>query len=89
MTGVQTCALPILALILADALAPDPSPWCLSAIRRPRTTPSDAATTYLVDLVDPATAEVRAVPSLAAYHQTRCPAPAALAGDPSLSVSTR
>ncbi len=81
--------LPDLALILADALAPDPSPWCLSAIRRPRTTPSDAATTYLVDLVDPATAEVRAVPSLAAYHQTRCPAPAALAGDPSLSVSTR
>jgi len=68
--------LPDLALILADALAPDPSPWRLSAIRRPRTGPSDEATTYLVDLVDLATAEVRAVPTLAAYHQTRRPAPA-------------
>jgi len=53
-----------------------PPPWHLSAIRRPRTAAADGATTYLVDLVDPATAEVRAVPTLAAYHQTRCPAPA-------------
>jgi len=74
--------LPDLALILADALAPDASPWRLSAIRRPRTAPSDAATTYLVDLVDPATAEVRAVPTLAAYHQTRCSAPAPQASLP-------
>jgi len=82
--------LPDLALILADALAPDPSPWRLSAIRRPRTAPSDAATTYLVDLVDPATAEVRAVPTLAAYHQTRCPAPApTLAPPSSLPLPTR
>ncbi len=31
--------LPDLTLILADALAPDPSPWRLSTIRRPRTAP--------------------------------------------------
>jgi len=80
--------LPDLALILADALAPDPSPWRLSAIRRPRTAPSDGATTYLVDLVDPATAEVRAVPTLAAYHQTRHPDGALTAGA-SLPAPTR
>jgi len=80
--------LPDLALILADALAPDPSPWRLSAIRRTRTAPSDEATTYLVDLVDPATAEVRAVPTLAAYHQTRHPDGALTAGA-SLPAPTR
>jgi len=80
--------LPDLALILADALAPDPSPWRLSAIRRTRTAPSDGGVAYLVDLVDPATAEVRAVPTLAAYHQTRHP-DGALAAGASLPAPTR
>jgi len=81
--------LPDLALILADALAPNASPWRLYAIRRPRTAPSDRATTYLVDLVDPATAEVRAVPTLAAYHQARRPAITARAAQASLPRPTR
>ncbi len=76
--------LPDLALILADALEPDPSPWRLHAIHRTRPALSHGSDgggssdgdTYLVELVDPATADVRLALTLAAYHQARCPAPA-------------
>jgi len=83
--------LPDLALILADALEPDPSPWRLHAIHRTRPAPSHGGSdgdgdTYLVELVDPATADVRLALTLAAYHQARRPAPAPLS---SLPLPTR
>ncbi len=80
--------LPDLALILADALEPDPSPWRLHAIHRTRPAPSHGSDgggssdgdsdgdTYLIELVDPATADVRLALTLAAYHQARRPPPA-------------
>jgi len=81
--------LPELALILADALEPDASTWRLHAIHRTRTLPTNGGNAYLVELVDPATAEVRAVPTLAAYHQARRPAITARAAQASLSRTTR
>ncbi len=75
-----------LARILADAVDPadsaDPA-WRLHALHRTGPTPTgaDGPLAYLIELVDPATAEVRTVPSLAAYHRLQgCadPAPAAV-----------
>jgi len=65
--------LPDLAPILADALDPDASPWHLHAIHRTRSAPASPTDTYLIELADPATAEVRSVPTLAAYHHARRP----------------
>ena len=91
-TALGTLTLPELARILADAAAPadpaDPadaaSPaWLLHAIHRTGPTPTGAEEplAYLIELADPATAEVRTAPSLAAYrHLQGCadPAPAAV-----------
>jgi hypothetical protein len=62
-----TLTLPEQAQILADEPdAPGPA-WRLQAIHRvgPVTTGADVA--YLIELADPATGEVRTVPSRAAY----------------------
>ncbi len=71
--------LPDLARLLADAADPAADPaWRLHALHRtgPDASGSDAvgapdaaaADTYLVEFLDPATGEVRAVPSLSAYR---------------------
>ncbi len=58
--------LPDLAPLLAHALDPDGSAWRLHAIHRTLT--AGDTPTYLVEVVDPTTGEVRTAPSLAAYH---------------------
>jgi len=76
-TARGALTLPELARILADAVDPtdpaDPaSPaWLLHALHRTGPTPTGAEEplAYLVELADPATAEVRTAPSLAAYRQ--------------------
>ncbi len=45
--------------------------WLLHAIHRAGRRPPGAPGAYLIALADPATGEVRTVPSLAAYHQLR------------------
>ncbi len=77
--------LPELARILADAVDPADAAdaagpaWLLHAIHRTGPTPTgaDEGITYLVELADPATGEVRSAPSLAAYRRLQgCAAPA-------------
>jgi len=84
-TALGALTLPELARILADAVDPaDPADaagpaWRLHAIHRaaPLPTGADEGITYLVELADPATGEVRSAPSLAAYrHLQGCAAPA-------------
>jgi len=57
----------------APAARPDaPTPaWRLHALHRTSPPIADAGATYLVELADPATGEVRPAPSLAAYRQMR------------------
>jgi len=74
--------LPELARILVDAAAPADAAgpaWLLHAIHRTGPTPTGAEgpPAYLIELVDPATGEVRTAPSLAAYHHLRAATPAA------------
>ncbi len=85
--------LPDLARILADAVDPaDPADaagpaWRLHALHRaaPLPTGADEGITYLVELADPATGEVRSAPSLAAYrHLQGCADPAP--SDPALTA---
>ena len=89
-TAQGALTLPELARILADAVDPaDPTDaagpaWRLHAIHRaaPLPTGADEGITYLVELADPATGEVRSAPSLAAYrHLQGCadPTPASAA----------
>jgi len=70
--------LPDLARILADlATGPDTDgpAWRLHALHRASPPSAGTDATYLVELGDPATAEVRTAPSLAAYRHLRgCPA---------------
>ncbi len=85
-TALGTLTLPGLARILADAVDPadsadaaDPA-WRLHALHRTGPTPTDAEglLAYLIELADPATGEVRPVPSLAAYrHLQGCADPVA------------
>ncbi len=68
-----TLTLPELAQLLTnepDAASPGPT-WRLQAIHRAGRLPTGAGTAYLIELADPATAEVRTVPTLAAYHPLR------------------
>ncbi len=70
---IGTLTLPELAQFLADeqdAASPGPT-WRLQAIHRAGRLPTGAGAAYLIELADPATAEVRTVPTLAAYHQLR------------------
>ena len=89
-TAQGALTLPELARILADAVDPaDPTDaagpaWRLHALHRaaPLPTGADEGITYLVELADPATGEVRSAPSLAAYrHLQGCadPTPASAA----------
>jgi len=72
-----TLTLPELAQLLTDEPdAADPT-WSLHAIHRAGRMPRGAGIAYLIELADPATGEVRTVPSLAAYHQLRAAAPVA------------
>ena len=89
--GVMT--LSELARILADAVDPADSAdaagpaWRLHAIHRTGPTPTGAEEprAYLIELADPATAEVRTAPSLAAYrHLQGCADPAP--SDPALTA---
>jgi len=85
-TAHGALTLPELARILADAVDPADAAgpvWLLHAIHRTGPTPTGAEgpRAYLIELADPATAEVRTAPSLAAYRQLQgCadPAPAAV-----------
>jgi len=84
-----TLTLPDLALLLADADADASDPadsvdsaapaWQLHAIHHTGPMPSDADghVAYLIEVVDPATAEVRPALSLAAYRHLRAATPAA------------
>ncbi len=63
--------LPELAQILAAAQDAADVTWQLHAIHRAGRVPTGASVAYLIELADPATGEVRTVPSLAAYHQLR------------------
>ncbi len=65
--------LPELAPLLAAAQDADAGTWLLHAIHRAGRGPTGAAggVAYLIELADPATGEVRTVPTLAAYHQLR------------------
>ena len=76
-TDPGAISLPELAQLLA-ALPPsdDGAPWQLHAIHRaaaPDCSPGDLA--YLVEALDPATAEVRPFPSLATFLRARRPQP--------------
>ncbi len=63
--------LPELAQLLAAAQDAADVTWQLHAIHRAGRVPTGASVAYLIELADPATGEVRTVPSLAAYHQLR------------------
>jgi hypothetical protein len=65
--------LPELAQLLAAAQDATDVTWLLHAIHRAGRIPTGAAggVAYLIELADPATGEVRTVPSRAAYHQLR------------------
>jgi len=63
--------LPELAQLLTDEPDADGSSWHLQAIHRAGRMPTGAGVAYLIELADPATGEVRTVPTLAAYHQLR------------------
>jgi len=63
--------LPELAQLLAAAQDAAAGTWQLHAIHRAGRVPTGASVAYLIELADPATGEVRTVPSLAAYHQLR------------------
>jgi len=85
-TAQGALTLPELARILADAVAPADAAapaWLLHAIHRTGPTPTGAEEprAYLIELADPATGEVRPVPSLAAYRRLQGgadPTPAAV-----------
>ena len=92
-TALGALTLPELARILANAVDPaDPADaagpaWRLHALHRaaPLPTGADEGITYLVELADPATGEVRSAPSLAAYrHLQGCADPAP--SDPALTA---
>jgi len=74
-----TLTLPELAPLLAAEQDADAGTWLLHAIHRAgrRPTGDSGGITYLIELADPATGEVRTVPSLAAYHHLRPAAPVA------------
>ena len=63
--------LPELAQILAAAQDAADVTWQLHAIHRAGRVPTGASVAYLIELADPATGEVRTVPSRAAYQQFR------------------
>jgi len=65
--------LPEIAQLLAAAQDATDATWLLHAIHRAgrRLPGATGCVTYLIALADPATGEVRTVPSLAAYHQLR------------------
>jgi len=65
--------LPELAQLLTDEPDAAGPTWRLQAIHRAGRLPTGAAggVAYLIELADPATGEVRIVPSRAAYHQLR------------------
>ncbi len=65
--------LPELAQLLAAARDAAAGTWLMHAIHRAGRLPTGAAEgiTYLIELADPATGEVRTAPSLAAYQQLR------------------
>ncbi len=68
---IGTLTLPELAQFLADeqdAASPGPA-WHLQAIHRVGPVTTGAGVAYLIELADPATGEVRTVPSRAAYQQ--------------------
>ena len=61
--------LPEVAQLLTDEPDADGSAWQLHAIHRTGSVATDTGTTYLIEVVDPATGEVRTAPSFAAYLQ--------------------
>jgi len=65
--------LPELAQLLAAARDAAAGTWLMHAIHRAGRGPTGAqgGVAYLIELADPATGEVRTVPSRAAYHQLR------------------
>jgi len=65
--------LPEIAHLLAAEQDATDATWLLHALHRAGRIPTGAAggVAYLIELADPATGEVRTVPSLAAYHQLR------------------
>ncbi len=65
--------LPEIAQLLAAEQDADAGTWLMHAIHRAGRLPTGAAggVAYLIELADPATGEVRTVPSLAAYQQLR------------------
>jgi len=70
---IGTLTLPELAQFLADeqdAASPGRA-WRLQAIHRVGPVTTGAGVAYLIELADPATGEVRTVPSRAAYQQFR------------------
>lgn len=74
-TAPGALTLPELALLLADA--PDAPAWRLYAIHRTGPVTTGARAVYLIELIDPTTAEVRAAPTLAAYQHLHAAAPVA------------
>jgi len=68
-----TLTLPEIAQLLAAEQDADAGTWLLHAIHRVGRVPTGAAggVAYLIELADPATGEVRTVPTLAAYQQLR------------------
>ena len=58
------------AALAARPDAPTPA-WRLHALHRTSPPIADAGATYLIELADPVTGEVRPAPSLAAYRQMR------------------
>jgi hypothetical protein len=63
--------LPELAQLLAAEQDAADVTWLLHAIHRAGRVPTGAGVAYLIELADPATGEVRPVPTLAAYQQFR------------------
>ena len=65
--------LPEIAQLLAAEQDADAGTWLMHAIHRAARLPTGAAggVAYLIELADPATGEVRTVPTLAAYQQLR------------------
>ena len=65
--------LPEIAQLLAAEQDADAGTWLMHAIHRAGRLPTGAAggVAYLIELADPATGEVRTVPTLAAYQQLR------------------
>ncbi len=68
-----TLTLPEIAQLLATEQDTTDVTWLIHAIHRAGRIPTgaDGGVAYLIELADPATGEVRTVPTRAAYHQLR------------------